>query len=174
MKIFEIITEAREAPLYHGMDSKKALAVFSNDILPAQWTHNIPAMGKVTGNSFSRNKLLKYAYVVITVDQHRLSQTNKIIPLDGEYVHRAIDGTPSPSKSARDRNAIDVYGQKKKPKHLLSEEFVVGDIKPLHKYIIGIKISEPDFGSELLNKSKLLQVTKFCREYAEKWNIPFN
>jgi hypothetical protein len=174
MNLQEILNEGREAPLYHGMQTQKAMFVLSNDILPAGWEHDIPGIGRVKGNSLSRNKLLKYGYVILTFDQQKLSQTNKIVPVDGEYVHRVTTKLPTNVKSARDRNQIDMYGQKKEPKHALSEEFVIGDIKPLHKYLLNISIAEPDFGNEVLNKNKLSQITKICQTYCSKWNIQFS
>jgi len=172
MNLAEILNEGRDAPLYHGMTPAKARSVFTRDTLPASWTHNIPGLGKVQGNSFSRNKLLKYGYVVITVNQTKLAQTYKIIPLDGEYVHSARhDGVPSTLPYARDRNAINMFGDKKLPAQLLSEEFVVGDISNLHKYILSISVGESDFGREILKKNQILELRKFSQRYADKWNI---
>ena len=62
MRILEVLTESildeeRGGYLYHGMNEAKALAVFSNDSIPANWQSNLPGIGRVDGNSFSRNKL---------------------------------------------------------------------------------------------------------------------
>ena len=51
----------------------------------------------------------------------------------------------------------------------LSEEFVIGDIKNLHRYISKITLVKdsgfPDF--------KIWNLYLLCRKYSKKWNIPF-
>jgi hypothetical protein len=64
-------------------------------------------------------------------------------------------------------------GNKLAPKHLMSEEFIIGDIHNLHNYVLEISLSEPDFGKELLDKKAFSKIKKVCQAYSEKWNIPF-
>ena len=173
MHIHEILNEGREAPLYHGMRFGKAIWVFNNDILAAGWEHDIPGIGKVKGNSLSRNKLLRYGHIVLTLDQQKISQTNKIVPVDGEYIHYLTKNSPL-AQYAKDRKPVSVYGQKRSSKHTLSEEFVIGDINPLHKYLLNVSFGEPDFGNDNPDKKEILRLIKFCQVYCTKWNIPFS
>jgi len=174
VRFYEILLEGRDAPLYHGMTPSKAISVFSSDRIPARWKHNIPGMGEVMGNSLSRNKFLKYGYVILTIDQAKLSHTHKIIPLDAQQVHAHTKGLPTTLQGARDRNLVDYEGQKKSSKDAMAEEFVIGDIISLHRYVTGINIAEPRYGSVMLNKKTLKSLIDSCNEYANKWNIPFS
>ena len=190
MKINELIgaeglSEARQAPLYHVMGEDKAAYVFANDTMPARWTHNIPGRGKVMGNSFTRNKNYKqtdYAgaegFVCrIVVDQQRLAQTHKIIPVHGELVYDygkeiewrkdyGIDVPVDINKLAQDPRNLD-RGGNKDITDMMDEEFVVGDIKQLHKYVTRI-----DIWSSVATTTDsglfLVQLINFSKKY----NIP--
>ena len=122
MKLSEIfLIEARQAYLYHWMSVGKTQNVFANDLMPARWQHNIPGISKpVVGNSFSRNSSLRYNKnpIKITVDQIKLTHTNKIIPADGYVIYRKGD-----DHAHRE----------------LCEEFVVGPIKNIHNCIVQIE-----------------------------------
>lgn len=89
MRYSEIITESRSAPLYHYMDGEKAVNVFNADEMPARWQHDIPGMGKVRGNSFTRNTRYNHGRPVrIVANQERLAERNRIIPLASSLEHR--------------------------------------------------------------------------------------
>lgn len=164
MQISEsLLSEGRDAPLYHTMDYKKAEAVFLDDTMEARWGHRIPGYGKVMGNSFTRNKLLRWRdHIMLDIDQSKLAQTHKIIPLDGHMIYTA--GHLSPSEFGKVRAPIDRLGSQP-----LSEEFVVGDIKNLHRYITSITLLE--YRSYAGDVSYVYQ---FTSAYAKKWNIPLN
>lgn len=158
MKIFE----AREAPLYHFMVSGKTFDVFNNNIMPALWEHDIPGYGTVMGNSFSRNKRFKLKRPIrLIMNQERLAHNNKIIPLDAELVHSHTMGSDP---------LIDRHYNKKtnKEAHLFMEEFVIGDIKPLHRYITKIEmIFTPMTGYDTIKLYEL------CERYSELYDVPF-
>lgn len=182
MRANEFITEGREGFLYHGMELDKAVNVLSNDTMPAQWEHTIPGLGKVRGNSFSRNPKLRWGWVTLTVDHAKLAQNNRIIPLDAEYVqaHRGTDPKTRmnlhPDISDRS-HAGQWSGTKKKPDEFLQEEFVVGDIKNLHKKIVMIKlIGNPKFLKSMNDptKQQFKKMANLIKKYAETYNIKYN
>ena len=161
--------EAREAPLYHYMDYEKSMDVFGRDEMHAYWRHTIPGMGDVKGNSFSRNPRFGYPGrpVKLTVDQAKLAQTNKIVPLDGEMIFRGWGGIgkPRPGHADRIMNSRPGHSQ-------LAEEFVVGDINRLHRCITNIELQNPNVyhmsGQEIINLDEAV------RAYAAKYEIPLS
>lgn len=181
MRGYEFINEGREGYLYHGMELDKAINVFKNDMMPAQWEHNIPGIGRVKGNSFTRNKLLRWGFVKLTVDQQKLAQNNKIIPLDADYVHlqrfnKSEKSIPWNAKIS-DRSQISPHTWfKKTPEEFLQEEFVIGDIKNLHTKIVKIELRlDTRFTHNLgdVPKRLFVRAAKYVKEYADKYNIPF-
>ena len=181
------IFEGRDAPLYHTMDYDKAIDVFENDFMPALWTHNIPGIGKVDGNSFSRNKNLRFRnHVLLTINQRAITK-NKIIPLDGhaifaytDYPHfRSIDDN-------RDRNQHDSrkgyngigWGDSRSHDgkitrgQPLSEEFVVGDIKNLHTIITEIYLFENVHYYKIIGNKRISELFETAKIFSEKYNIP--
>jgi hypothetical protein len=159
--------EGRDAPLYHYMDYEKSMDVIERDEMHAYWKHTIPGIGDVKGNSFSRNARFGYPGrpVKIMVDQAKLAETNRIIPLDGELIFRGWGGIGQPRAGHADRR------MNSRPGHAqLAEEFVIGDIKRLHRCITGIELQNPNVyhmsGQEILNLDQMVRV------YAGKWGIP--
>lgn len=164
MRWQEIINEGREGPLYHLMEIEKALAVFAQDAMEARWVHKL-AGKEVIGNSFTRNKKLVWGRPVrLTVDQRILAQTNKIIPLDGEYVFRQTHGY----SLIRDR----IYNAPDSTNAVWSEEFVVGPISALHRIIIAITLWVPWMKQP--TPSEAVQVYEAAKQYSEKWSIPLH
>lgn len=186
-RLHQPVMEAREAPLYHVMGEEKAAAVFASDTMPARWTHDIPGRGQVKGNSFTRNKYYKqtdYAgaegFVCrIVVDQNRLAQTHKIIPVHGELVYQyakekefrsdyGIDDPADINKLAQDPTNLDRGGDKEHT-DVMDEEFVVGDITGLHRYIRQI-----DIWSSVATTTDKGRFLVYLLQYAKKFNIPVN
>ena len=143
MLIRDFLTEGRDQSLYHWMNPIKANSVFASDRMEARWTHRIDGRD-VMGNSFTRNSHFDWGRMIrLTVDQTRLTQTNKIIPLDGEYVFSRTHGhTETDWRKARpfymDRHAFSKLGRK--ASLVMAEEFVVGDINNLHRCLKQIEI----------------------------------
>lgn len=175
-----IIDEERGGYLYHGMNERKALAVLSNDSMPANWQSNIPGVGRVNGNSFSRNKLygtrwLEGGYIVrLVMDQAKLAQTHKMIPVNAERLHQlAITnntrrelGNPEMGITDTQRTTND---RRKSDAARMDEEFVVGDINNLHRYIVSIELVTDRHSLEIRPATALALVT-FCK----KFKIPLN
>ena len=177
MKITEIITEGRGADLYHGMLPDKALSVFANDSMPANWQHDIPGMGRVNGNSFSRNKFYGTIYydggysLRLVLDEAKLAQAHKIFPINGELIHRLAMSnnirrdTGVPIRTDTRDMPPEASDRAKPAESQMSEEFVVGNIVNLHRYIKSIELfnaaahSSTPFAYALIN-------------YAKKFNIP--
>jgi hypothetical protein len=156
------------------MSLEKALTVFGNDSMPALGQHNIPGLGQVKGNSFTRNPLLGSSYttpssgdpvsrriykfvVRLTVDQAKLAQTHRMIPINAEFVNPA--STVGPAKSERSKSI---------PQRRMDEEFVMGDIKGLHQYVTAIEILP------LVARTKGFdpELARLIKTYSEKFRIP--
>lgn len=138
--------ESRSAPLYHWIIDHKLEWMLEHDEMLGKWDHYIPVEGKnFQGNSFSRNSKLDldHCRVRLTVDQEKLASKFKIIPTDGSYifhgrgVHTMTNPTDRKARLGnldhlRDRTFLSDKGN-------FSEEFVVGDIKEIHRYITEIR-----------------------------------
>lgn len=170
------IMEARMAPLYHYMYADKAISVFKSNTMPARWEHEIPHQGLVKGNSLTRNQnpeLFGNRLVRLVFDQSKLAQTNKIIPLDGERVFRftqsAMDEPDQRPHNVRlsARNNFNDRIINQRSNYQLAEEFVVGDIVPLHKYLQRIEIRSGNFyhmrGIDAVSLKDL--VVEYCDKY---------
>ncbi len=159
------ITEGRDAPLYHHMRYEKAIAVFASDTMPGRWMHNVPGMKAFFGNSFTRNPRLAYpADVILTIDQRRLSQAHRIIPLDGEYVHSYTQKGYREFGSIKDRHD-NRWGRGQT--HLMSEEFVVGDIENLHRYVTDIHVT-----GGMVDSAAASMLLRKAREYEARYGVP--
>lgn len=163
MRVIELlqITESRSAPLYHWLGNVKLASVLEHDMMPAWWEHQLPwSNERVEGNSLSRNPRFKYPTtgrtVRLTFNQDALSRTNRIIPMDAEVVFSHSERAP------------DTLQDRSKPmsgegdENVMAEEFVVGNIKPLHKYLTEIGV----IGD---SSTRTIQMIK---EYSEKYSIP--
>ena len=162
MRFHEIIAEGRDASLYHWMEGAKIINTLAGDRLEARVNHPIPGMGNVLGVSLSRNKKFTFGdrgEVRLTVNQTRLAQKFKIVPLDGEAAFRR-KAELEPTVADRD-NAH-------RPEWMFAEEFVIGaGIDELHRYVSAIFIQR---------RSTRVPVEAYqaCAEYAAKWNIPIS
>lgn len=172
MRYFELF-EARQSPLYHTMKHDKALEIFSNDVMAAKWKHVIPGYGETFGNSFSRNPKLRWAgCVYIVVDQTKLAQTNKIIPLDGDYVYYSSTEHSNPPRDRKAHTGRGVnYTNEYTDNQHLSEEFVIGNIKNFHRCVKSIQLFYNSY-SNWLPKDTLFELRKTLADYSSNWNIP--
>lgn len=167
---FRELTEARSAPLYHIMGYAKTMAVLPLDELEGRWEHDIPGLGRFTGTSMTRNKKLVLGREVrLVFDQQRLQASNRIIPVDGELVFRHTSGYSPLPFSDREGNQ---YGKD----ITYSEEFVVGNVKPLHRYLVRIDLRIPNMQrrDEILTGAKAIDLRDTCLEFGQKFNIPIN
>lgn len=167
--------EGRQAPLYHTMDYDKAMDVFEHDIMPARWEHKIPGGNIVKGNSFTRNKNLRHGNTVFLIINQQAITNNKIIPLDGEYVwSKSLSGGPLPyNRQDRLRHNAAWADKSDQDRHeTLSEEFVVGDIKNLHRIITKIYLF--DSGRIVLGPTKAYNLHGMTKAYSKKFNLPFD
>jgi len=156
----DVLRESRMAPLYHHMEDDKAIDVFEFDTMPARWDHTIPGIGQVAGNSFSRNKRFNMGRPVrITIDQQRLSNHHRIIPLDGELVFRlAHDQWPARDRGPRNSERGD---------HL-AEEFVIGDIRSLHRYVLLVELRR----ATAMTDAESWDLYTSARKFTKNWRIP--
>jgi len=162
------ITEAREGLLYHWINPIKLEYALKRDSMHPEWRHNDPLTGEdMHGNSMSRNvRLVMPEATRLVFDQARLAQTNKIIPLDADYVfHRTRQlsknfGRMNPEELSAMRTRTVSKGA---PYSDFAEEFVLGPITPLHKYLVRIDYDD---------KSGYFALGRIIDEYARKYNIP--
>ena len=188
MLINEIISTSHMAPLYHGMQVDKTLSVLNTDYMPANWQHNIPGVGRVNGNSFSRNKLygintdIADYFIQLTIDRVKLAHDHKIIPLNAELVWRLAQinnrnrknslpiisdprKMPDTVQRSYDIKTPSHDRNKRNPMARMDEEFVVGNIKNLHRYITSIRL----ISDASLNKPPEAVA---LMNYVNKFNIP--
>ena len=132
MKIIDLFEAiGGSAPLYHATNLESVTSILSKNQLAADTTHammyiNPVLRGKPEGNkklagvSLTRSKAFAedWADVILVLDQEKIRHNKKLIPIN--YFNDEPDG----SYSAQDREEF--------------EEFVVGAIAPLDKFISGI------------------------------------
>lgn len=167
------LQEARQAPLYHTMDARKAFYCFDNDAMPARWKHVIDGR-EVMGNSFSRNPNYEHGGrpVRFVVDQQMLATRHKIIPVDGERAFRTTanaeegSSTYSLGKGMRDRN---INQRRLGSDGALQEEFVVGDIRDLSRFIQCVELCSPDF--YMMTGADAVRLLDEATAYADKHQL---
>jgi hypothetical protein len=157
MELSELF-EGTHGSLYHVMDEEKAWFVFANNIMPARWEHRV-GNREIKGNSFSRNSKFwfnQFKKVKITVDRKALLARNKVIPLDAEFVYSKKyygDDITAWTNPPRDRE-MNNRGTS------FQEEFVIGDIRDLHKIIERIDIRD-------IRSQELVElITQYCTKYS--------
>jgi hypothetical protein len=152
----QFLEEGRDAPLYHGTDA--TLKILETNTLKGTRSHSYQSLmidkdGEAKGVSLTRNikvasQFQKWAdhsnYAIFELDQKKLAQNHKIIPVN---FWGALKGEPARSKSIPKDEVGSEY-----------EEFVMGDIKNLDKYIIRIFIFSKK--SKLYGKPNVLLVKK--------------
>lgn len=167
----DFLVESKDYYLYHWVSIKKMYEIINNDVLYANFVHIINGM-KIKGNSFSRNKNLKINsyYIRMTVNQLKISYNYKILPLDGEIIHRKIDYKNDILKynKFKDRNPkkTNVFGDspisKNFDEYRFDEEFILGDIKNISKYIKKIEIYKPNWYSQEYDEELVNKVEGYC------------
>ena len=143
-----VMLEGRDAPLYHGTQISNFIDILKTDTLkPGRIYNRDNKAGREHGSiSLSRNKnvAIEYGDVVFTLDQSKLSDNYKIIPV-GDFENK-LDAT-----SARKIND----GK--------AEEIITEPITPLHKYLKKIEILVPE--------NQLSGYKYIIDDYVNKFNI---
>ena len=164
--------------LYSWISNNKIIDIVEGDKMYGNFKHTINNKD-FYGNSFSRNKnlIIDHYRVRICVDKSLLSMNYKIIPLDGEIIHRKIDFKDKwKYNKYRDRNPkkTHVFGDqeisKDFDKHRFDEEFVLGDIKNISRYITEIIVYPKKWNSEEIDENLINDLKNYC----DKHNIKFS
>lgn len=163
--------------LYTWVSKKKIEDIVNNDTLYGNFKHTVKNKD-IYGNSFSRNKnlIIDHYQVKLVVNKTILSTKYKIVPLDGEIIHRKIDVKDKQKYDRyRDRNPkkTHIFGDQKISKdfdkHVFAEEFVLGDIKNLSRYITEIIVYPKNWNSEDIEDVVINKLKNYC----DKHNIIF-
>ena len=133
----QFITEARMAPLYHGTHMEPLTLIIEQNVLKGKGTHrgltpgiptHTPVVSLTRNFQTAMDWKTSYDYGgVLELDQQKLSYNYKIQPVEIEYIW---------SKSWE---RTEKYTPKSSG---LFEEFVIGDIKPLSRYLTAIHITD--------------------------------
>lgn len=162
----EFLTEARMAPLYHSTNLNYAVKILNMDELQGSSSFK----GERHGVSTTRDLIFALYWnqnsVVFELDQQKLSQRYKIVPFN---FFKAID----PNAPARHPPEITRGLSKGKNWNVANqfEEVVVGNIKPLDKYIKKIIITDSTYKyySDDSNKRTLFNHPLLWNYDAKKW-----
>jgi hypothetical protein len=156
--------------LYSWISNEKIINIIETDKIYGNFKHTINNKDYY-GNSFSRNKnlIIDHYRIRITIDKSLLTMNYKIIPLDGEIIHRKIDFKDEwKYNKYRDRNPkkTHIFGDQKISKdfdkHRFDEEFVLGDIKNISRYITEINISTEKWNSENIDENIINELKIYC------------
>jgi hypothetical protein len=146
MRIHDILTEGRDAYLFHGTDLVSALDIISDNSISSssQYEHN------PTGVSLSRDYVLARDFgtyferqfpVVFVLDQQKLVRSrHKILPRRDSYPKGEVvpAGTTGKYIEKSGQHTVDnspVYRGRE------AEEMVLADISPLSQYLVSINIA---------------------------------
>lgn len=168
----ESINEAREADLYHWLYHDKAAAVFDLNRMNGEWVHEVPYTNqRLQGTSMSRNPYFHLGRPFRFVfDQDKLARSNKIVPLDAERTFQHTKRYSGWEKSPdRDKHASTT----------MAEEFVLGDIAPLNRYLKRIEIDDLELekfsnrGEDVrFGPGSVQSIIAAAIQYGEKFGIP--
>lgn len=136
----EFITEGRDAPLYHGTTLDTAMQILKHDMIQGRTNHEnrilgINKPGSTGGVSLSRSFKISewFGEVIFELDQRKLTHNYRINPVQ-------FFSSQGPMLSARTKK---LGGNKVlSGRHTEAEEFVIGSIKNVSKYITKIHIPE--------------------------------
>lgn len=165
MRFHEIITEGRDAPLFHFT----SVNLLIRNILP----EDALKQGKRGGVSLTRNLATPFYSnrwdrdALLILNQTALSQRFKIVPMFGD--------SPIEVPALNQARADDPDHEWASPENE-QEERVMADIAPLHKYLYAIAV---DSGYEEIDLTYLRKVTDdssvmwtmYLGEYAKKTGV---
>jgi hypothetical protein len=141
------------------MEVDKAVDVLKNDRFTRLWKHETHE-GSFEGISFSRNPNFHYGNKALrlVLNLQKVKQKYKIVQLDAERAfHHSVE---NPRWYVIKDRKLNKNGQQ------YAEEFVLGDLKDLHKYIERIEIMKTASHSR-----KFSDLQDAVNEYAKKWKI---
>lgn len=128
MRLFEMfnLSEGRDAPLFHGTSLFNADTALRENKLAARTEHFTREEKTLTGVSLSRNMAVSenFGTVIFVLDQKKIAARHKMIPTDYWGFSPAITNMSS----------------RRRGEFAEAEEFVVGDLANLDRYIISIKL----------------------------------
>jgi len=152
------VLAGRDAPLYHWMGRDKARKCFNSDKLRALFSHKVT--GKKKGVSLTRNRQYDHGWssndIRLTLDQAALSTRYKIIPLDADRA-AAVDTKKNLNNIYPDRGRRLNYSDQQE----MAEEFLLGDIIPLHSYLTGVYYTHDGHDDDPFLKALIRFVVKF-------------
>lgn len=121
-----LMIETRSASLYHGTSLYAANKAITDNILDALTEHRFLG-GSVKGVSLTRSKAtaMDFGPVVIELNQRDLCYNHRVLPLD------FWGKSPEPSLSGIGR---------RRGRYAEHEEFVIGDITNLSRFVKSIQI----------------------------------
>lgn len=131
--------EGRDALLYHGTSFFGAAKIIEAGAIEArseQWIDGKP----VQGVSLTRDPRVaaRFGVVVFVLDQRKLAQTARIVPMDF-WGH---------SPEAR--------GQRRQRDHAEAEEFVIGLIRPLDRVLTEIRVRRAALKADALERGEFV------------------
>ena len=158
---------SRSAPLYHWMVTKKVVGCLANDEIVPLFRHE--GMNK-HGISLSRNTRFDFGssfygasdhFVRLTLDQDKLAREHKITPLDAEHAvrKRGYNREDDGYRPDRDKCLEDT---------LMAEEYLIGTIKPLHKYVTSVYLKLEDLYLNAVHSPSMDDDEDLVRYHSEK------
>lgn len=189
------LEEGRDAPLYHWAGHRKLITVLEHDVLLGDWVHINPETNKeIKGTSLSRTKRFRWSIrnVRFVIDQNKLQRTHRIIPLDADLVAGYSFNKTMGSYAPIDKD----WGEWRKSPNVprtktgakgdvntdFGEEFVLGDVKEFHQYLLSIDVVDDRERNGVLSQFKPSSVrlseilgshmAKRTNQYAKKHGVP--
>lgn len=141
------IMEGRDAFLYHATSPYHASIILRENCILDKTKQNVNGYGQpvVTGVSLSRSPMTtQFGDVIFQLDQSRLAQNNRLVPFN--YWARE-------------------HGKTRPQNDTESEEFCIGKIEPLTRYLVTIFVSPEvaDHGFHGNQHPKILQHQEICK-----------
>lgn len=166
----DYLTEARMAPLYHGTSVDSASNILKYNMINGMTQQTAPHLSGrkiekyktgwhdgerhlISGVSLSRNPRIAFNFgpIVFEFDQAKLMQNYKIRPINHFWTRGPANDPHNPARQVAGKNK-DWYNE--------SEEFLIGSLKEMDKYLISIlhKIPSNELPVAIRNHPKLRQV----------------
>jgi hypothetical protein len=134
----------------------------------------------MTGTSLSRNYLFNRRgtdKVRLVLDARRLSQAYRVVPVNDERTYYISDKVKRGQDLASARDDADwTFPTRMRLKQVerganASEEFVIGDVKPLHRYLVRIQILRTPRPSDRPLEGIDLSLAERLRDYRDQFHV---